>query len=146
MAEWISRLTLVLKDPGSNPEAGNFFFHLIRKFRIFSTFWSLTEMADHILKLALYQRFPQFLKKPKIWKKMEKVSSRRDLNPDLPIQSQLCLPLDQGFMKIAWKYQKFLTRFFRIYVLDVFFIINHKKRPYSDLPKVQKEIVMKFSV
>ena len=38
----------------------------------------------------------------------------------LPIQSQLCLPLDQGFMKIAWKYQKFLTRFFKIQNLDVF--------------------------
>ena len=58
--------------------------------------------------------FHSFSKSQKFEKKMEKVSSRRDLNPDLPIQSQLCLPLDQGFMKIAWKYQKFLTRFFKI--------------------------------
>ena len=27
----------------------------------------------------------------------------QDLNPRLQIQSQLCLPLDQGFKKNAWK-------------------------------------------
>ena len=30
-----------------------------------------------------------------------------DLNSDLPIQSQVCLPLDQGFMKIAKKMKNF---------------------------------------
>ena len=65
-------------------------------------------MADHILKLASSQRFPQFLKKWKGEKKFFKNnSSLRDSNPDLPIQSQVCLPLDQGFMKIAKNMKKF---------------------------------------
>ena len=45
--------------------------------------------------------FHSFSKSQKCEKKLEKICSHRDLNPDLPIQSQVCLPLDQGFMKIA---------------------------------------------
>ena len=48
------------------------------------------------------------------------------MNPDLPIQSQLCLPLDQGFMKNAWKCVKILTRVFKIQILDVFCIKSWK--------------------
>ena len=38
----------------------------------------------------------------------------RDLNPGLRIQSQLCLPLDQGFEKNARKTQNLQTGFFEI--------------------------------
>ena len=41
---------------------------------------------------------------------LKNVWSRRDLNPALPIQSQLCLPLDQSFMKIVKKGGKFWIR------------------------------------
>ena len=78
-------------------------------------------MADPILKLALSQRFPQILKKAKIEKIIEKNNwSLRDSNLGLQIQSQLCLPLDQGFMKIAWKYEKILDGIFRIQILNIF--------------------------
>ena len=39
---------------------------------------------------------------------------RQDSNPALPIQSQLCLPHNHGFMKIALKKEKFWTRCFKI--------------------------------
>ena len=78
-------------------------------------------MADPILKLASSRGFPQLLKIEKKVKEKEKYnSSLQDLNPDLPIQSQVCLPLDQGFMKIAKKNEKILTRFIKIKILDDF--------------------------
>ena len=36
----------------------------------------------------------------------------RDLNPGLQIQSQLCLPLDQGFEKKCFKKPKFTDQVF----------------------------------
>ena len=99
----VARSPLDLRVPGSNPIAGNNFFFLHKLLISYiSTSRVLTITADPILKLAMSQDFPQLLKKAKNFKKrMKKISSLRDLNPDLPIQSQLCLPLDQGFMKIA---------------------------------------------
>ena len=41
---------------------------------------------------------------------LKNVWSRRDLNPALQIQSQLCLPLDQSFMKIVKKRRKILDQ------------------------------------
>ena len=38
----------------------------------------------------------------------------RGLNSDLPIQSQVCLPLDQGFMKIAKNMKKFWPGFLKL--------------------------------
>ena len=45
--------------------------------------------------------------------KIKNGSSSRDSNPDLPIQSQVWLPLDQEFMKITRKNEKFLPRFLK---------------------------------
>ena len=45
---------------------------------------------------------------------LKNVWSRRDLNPALQIQSQLCLPLDQEFMKNAYKIKKFLAEHLEI--------------------------------
>ena len=45
---------------------------------------------------------------------LKNVWSHQDLNPALPIQSQLCLPLDHKLMKNAWKIKKFLAEHFQI--------------------------------
>ena len=46
-------------------------------------------------------------------KDKKNVSSSQDSNPGLPIQSQVWLPLDQGFMKIAWKMKNFWPGFLK---------------------------------
>ena len=50
---------------------------------------------------------------------LKNVWSRRDLNPALQIQSQLCLPLDQSFMKIVKKGGKFRIRCWKIQILNI---------------------------
>ena len=45
---------------------------------------------------------------------LKNVRSGQESNLGLQIQSQLCLPLDQGFEKNAWKPQKFQIGFVEI--------------------------------
>ena len=58
--------------------------------------------------------------------KIKKTKSEKswDSNPGLQIQSQLCLPLDQGFEKNASKKQNLQTRFFKFVDFIQFLIMN----------------------
>ena len=110
------------KGPGFKSGSTPIFFSHIN----FITFFQ-TNLLDYLRKwqtpfwnwhcLSVFHNLSKWQKCEKKWKKK---CSLQDSNPDLPIQSQLCLPLDQGFMKIAWKYEKFLTRFFKIQIWNVF--------------------------
>ena len=55
-------------------------------------------MVDPILQMADHKHSPQSKNKSLIMKK--KMMPLGDLNSDLPIQSQVCLPLDHGFNKL----------------------------------------------
>ena len=60
-------------------------------------------------------------------KDKKKISSYWELNPALPIQSQVSLPPNHQLMKIAWKYGKFEKNCEPGYlILEFFQIFNNK--------------------
>ena len=77
---------------------------------------------------------------------LENFSSSGESNPGLQIQSQLCLPLDQGLKKKCLKIPKFTDQVFKNVDFSHFLIIKYQSNPYQKLKKCPNNIVINFSV